>query len=66
MNRNMTQNELIQAIETSTYSVLTTTALWQSLLQYPGDAVAAEVVGQALDALMEVSHALMDRLEAMT
>lgn len=62
----MNQNELIQAIETSTYSVLTTTALWQFLLQYPDDAVAAEVVGQALDALMEVGNALMDRLEAMT
>lgn len=62
----MTVDELRETVQVSIMAVLSATALWKTLEADPGTAVAAEVVGQALDALVDVTEALMDRLEALT
>lgn len=60
----MNEDELLEAAQHSIPAVLAVAALWKYLEEHDSP-IAAEIVGQSLDAVMEVSNALIDQLEAL-
>lgn len=58
----MNENELYDACVLNYNAIMATDRLRQYLLTRPGEEISAEVVGSALDALLDVGNPMLLRL----